>query len=69
MVISLEDQIRGMRSAELKEYIKSKYNHYKSSPEGCVDYIQECLYVGIPGVGYKPFELWNTQKGHVYTAR
>lgn len=62
MIISLEDQIRGMKGAELKEYIKSKYNHYKSSPEGCVDYIQECLYVGIPGVGYKPFELWDTQK-------
>lgn len=61
-IISLEDQIKGMRGSELKEYINYKYKHYKSSPEGCVDYIQECLYVGIPGRGYVPFELWDTQR-------
>ena len=61
-IISLEDQIKGMHGSELKEYINYKYKHYKSSPEGCVDYIQECLYVGIPGRGYVPFELWDTQR-------
>ena len=47
---------------EIKDYIKSKFNHYKSSPEGCIDYIQECLYVSMPGLGYVPFQLWETQK-------
>lgn len=51
-----------MKGTELKDYIKYKYNQYKSSPEGCINYIQECLYVAEPGVGYVPFQLWDTQR-------
>ena len=51
-----------MKGQELKDYIKYKFNHYKSSPKGCIDYIQECLYVPIPGKGYDRFKLWDTQR-------
>lgn len=61
-IISLDDQIKGMRGTELKEYIKMKFNHYKSSPQGCIDYIQECLNVPVPGKGYDRFRLWDTQR-------
>ena len=65
-IITLDQQVKGMPKDELKDFIKEKYNYYKSSPQGCVDYIQECLYVTMPGVGYQPFKLWGTQKKMVY---
>lgn len=43
-IIPLDNQVKGMPKDELKDFIKEKYNHYKSSPQGCIDYIQECLY-------------------------
>ena len=46
----------------MADYIKNRFKHYKLSPEGCIDYIQECLYVSMPGLGYVPFNLWDTQK-------
>lgn len=61
-IIPLEDQVRGMPKDELKQFIRAKYDFYKSSPEGCLTYIQECLKVAMPGIGYMPFTLWDTQK-------
>ena len=65
-IVTLEKQVSGMKGSELKQFIRAKYNHYKSSPQGCIDYIQECLYVAVPGLGYIPFELWDTQKKMIY---
>ena len=58
------DQIKkdGATGKDIKKYIVDKFNYYKTSPQGCIDYIQECLYVAVPGVGYQPFALWDTQK-------
>ena len=55
-----------MKGSELKKFIGEKYNHYRSSPQGCIDYIQECLKVAMPGVGYSSFRLWETQQKMVY---
>ena len=66
-VITLNEQVKDLinqnaSKKEIKDYIKTKFNYYKSSPDGCIDYIQECLYVAMPGKGYVPFNLWDTQK-------
>ena len=66
-IITLDQQIENIKKdgatpKDIKDYIIKKFNLYKSSPEGCIDYIQECLYVSIPGTGYQPFALWDTQR-------
>ena len=66
-IITLDDQVKDFKDKKLlKTFIKEKYEHYRSSPQGCVDYIQECLTVAKPGIGYTPFELWNTQRDMIY---
>ena len=65
-IISLEDQLKDIAKEDYKTFIKEKFKHYKSSPQGCIDYIQECLYVPVPGIGYIPFILFDTQKTMIY---
>lgn len=67
-IITIEDQLKKFSTKlEKKEYLLNRVNFYKSSPEGCIAYIEECVRIPYVGKGLVPFELYDAQKRYIET--
>ena len=60
-ILPLTQQILNIPKNERKEFIKEKYNFYRSGPEGCLQYLQENIYYPSGG-NYKLIDFWDIQR-------
>lgn len=60
-ILPLTQQLLNIPKNERKDFIKEKYNFYRSGPEGCLQYLQENIYYPSGG-NYKLIDFWDIQR-------
>ena len=59
-LLGIEEQLGQLSKNERIDFLRQKLKHYQT-PQGCIDYIQECVYIPMIGKGLQPFKLFPRQ--------